>query len=342
MKLRATLTIFFAAFFLTVHGQDFIMDGSPINSCSGFFMDSGGSNPYSPNENLTTTICADGVGGTHIQLIFSGTDLGAGDDICFYDGTDTGAPLLTCASDFNGQGEFIIQATAPNLSGCVTVVFTSDGAGEGEGFSADINCIASCQTIQSILVSSDPEVSPIDTGYIDICPGERVFLTGAGSYPQNGEVYNHSDFTSTFEWDFGDGVIGYGPNVTHVYDDPGGYVIQLTITDTLGCQNTNFISQRVRVSTKPNFDLGGDLASQICANDTVMLSAMVNQLDSNAIVSVSPNQGTFSVEGIRSDSLALPDGDGSSYETSISFNDFAPGAVLTDCLLYTSPSPRDS
>jgi gliding motility-associated-like protein len=330
MKLRATLTIFFAAFFITVYGQDFIMDGTPINACSGFFMDSGGSNSYGPNESLTTTICADGVGGTHIQLIFSGTDLGAGDDICFYDGTDTGAPLLTCASAFNGQGEFIIQATAPNLTGCVTVVFTSDAVGEGEGFSADINCIAACQTIQSILVSSDPEVSPVDTGYIDICPGERVFFTGAGSYPQNGQVYNHSDFTSTFEWDFGDGVIGYGPNVTHVYDNPGGYVVQLTIIDTLQCQNTNFISQRVRVSTKPTFDLGGDLASQICANDTVMLSAMVNQLDSNAIVSVSPNTGTFSVAGIRSDSLPLPDGDGTSYQTSINFSDFAPGAVLTD------------
>ena len=61
-----------------------------------------------------------------------------------------------------------------------------------------------------------------------------------------------------------------------------------------------------------------------------MLSAMVNQLDSNAIVSVSPNTGTFSVAGIRSDSLPLPDGDGTSYQTSINFSDFAPGAVLTD------------
>lgn len=331
MKIKFLLISALSFLTISAFSQNYLMDGNPITDCSGFFMDSGGGmNPYGPDENFETVICPDGSSGTHIQLVFNNAELGGGDDICFFDGEDTMAPSLGCASDFGGNSSFIIQATAPNLTGCLTLVFSSDASDEGAGWSADINCIPSCQLIQSIIASSDPEIMPVDTGYIDICPGDRVFLTGTGSYPQDGIVYNHSDFTSSFEWDFGDGLSGLGPNVTHVYDEPGGYTVQLTITDQLGCKNTNFISQRIRVSTYPEFNLAGDLDEEICAGDTIQLNAIVNQLDSAHNVSVLPVSGDFIAAGVRSDSLALPDGDGASYETSISFSDFAPGQVLTD------------
>ncbi len=301
-----------------------------VDDCSGFFLDSGGgTGSYGSNESFTTTICPQGNSGTHVQLIFSGPQINAGDELCFFDGPDILSPSLGCASDFSLGGAFIIQATAPNVSGCLTLTFNSNASGDGDGWSADINCIPSCQTILSIIDSSDPVAVPLDTGWIDICPGDRIFFTGAGEYPQDGAVYNHSDLTSNFAWDFGDGNNTLGPNVSHVYNEPGGYIVQLTITDQLGCENTNFVNQRIRVAPKPNFELGF-WPGQICAGDTVQLNAMVDSMDIDHTVSVLPSAGSFQTAGIRSDSLPLPDGNGSSYLTTISFSDFSPGQVLTD------------
>lgn len=311
--------------------QTYVMSNAPINSCNGFFYDPGGpSGNYGPNQNFTTTICPAGGGGTHIQLIFSAPQIGAGDQLCFFDGPNTSAPQLSCAADFDPGQPFIIQATAVNPGGCLTIRFTSDGTGEGAGWSADINCVASCQIIQAELVSSDPAVMPADTGWIDVCPGQRVFFSGQGRYPQNGAVYNHSDLTSSFRWTFGDGGSAVGPNVSYVFDEPGGYIVQMVITDQFGCKNTNFLTQRIRVSTQPSFNIGGHLASQICVGDTINLNAAVDTLDANYVFSVVPMPGSFQSGGIRSDSLPLPDGTGAVFSTSIAFTDFSPGQALTN------------
>jgi len=46
----------------------------------------------------------------------------------------------------------------------------------------------------------------------------------------------------------------------------------LTVTDQFGCKSSNFITQRVRVSTKPNFALQGDFPTEICVGDTLILN----------------------------------------------------------------------
>lgn len=315
----------------SLSAQTFPMDGSPITACSGFFTDSGGNNgDYQANEDYTTTICSDGSSGTHIKLIFSAPGIIEGDSLCFYDGTDTSAPLLSCHSDFSPNSPFIVQATAANTSGCLTVTFTSDGVDEGPGWSSIIECIAACQTIITTLASTDPMVSPPDTGYIDICPGDRVFFNAMGQYPQDGLIYNHSDNTSSFSWNFGDGTVAVGPNTSHVFDEPGGYIVQVEIEDQFGCTSTNFISQRIRVSTYPDFELAGVTSEGICAGDTVELNAFVNTIDSAYNLSVQPTGGSFVQAGALSDTLLLPDGTGASYQTSIGFTQFSPGAVLTD------------
>lgn len=332
-RMKAVFLIVFLSSFTLLNGQNFVMDGNPVSTCSGFFLDSGGGdNPYGPNETITQTICATGIAGdgTHIQLVFSGVNFPEGDSLFFFDGDNVNAPAFNPANDFEPDSPFIIQATAANGTGCVTVQFVSDGSNESEGWSAEINCVSSCQNIQAVLVSSDPPVFPVDTGWIDTCPGQRISLSAIGEYPQNGIAYDHSDLTSEFHWDFGDGSNAVGPNVTHEYEESGGYIVQLTIIDQEGCTNTNFINQRVRVSPAPDFTPGGMIPDQICAGDTLNLNATVGALDANSLISVTPGAAGFQSGGIRSDSLALPDGDGVAYETSISFTSFSPGQVLNN------------
>ena len=317
--------------------QTYLMGEAPlINACDGLFLDSGGNvDGYSANEDSEMTFCPDGGGGQNVQLTFSGINLQEGDLLCFYDGEDTDAPLLTCSNELTYGNGIIIQGTADNPSGCVTVTFTSDGANQDAGWSADIECIQDCQTILSEIAFSDPPIVPADTGYIDICPGDRVEFEGQGIYPQNNLQYAQSDLTSTFLWNFGDGSEAVGPNVSHVYTEPGGYTVQLTITDTEGCTSTNFLSQRVRVSTYPAYNFGDDLQPG-CVGDTISLTGQVDTLIDGVDVTASSVEGSFQQGGSRSDTLLLPDGTGSSYSSSIGLNQFPPGATLTNADLLSS------
>ncbi|RMF02017.1 MAG: PKD domain-containing protein, partial [Bacteroidetes bacterium] len=320
----------------SVMGQDppstYILDGSAILDCRGFFTDSGGPNgSYGTNENLSTVICpAAGGGNTHIRLNFSSLDIGPDDELRIFDGATNAGPPFDIAA-LSAGGAFAVQATASNPTGCLTVEFVSGNQnGRNEGWSAAIECTIGCQTVEAQLVMTDPSIIPVDTGYIDICPGDRVFFEAMGLYPQNGIAYAQSDNTSTFEWDFGDGNTAVGPQVTNVFDESGGYTVQLTITDAEGCRNVNFISQRVRVATVPTFLLEGELRSSLCSGDSLSISSAVNTSSDTTNLSAMPNMGSFRQRGVRSDTLLLPDGDGDSYTSSIFFNQFSPGAVLTD------------
>lgn len=317
-----------------------IDEAASISACDGTFFDSGGAlNGYGANENFVTTICSEGGAGSHIKLLFREVNLFTEDQFCIFDGTSTADPLIACATDFttltntdliaiSPREPIAIQASIENASGCLTISFNSDGANEGEGWRAEISCIPACQQIEAFIVDSDPAIQPIDTGWVDACIGQRIFLSADGLFPEEGTFYNHRD-SSEYIWDFGDGTVKYGKNVDHTYMESGGYSVQLQIQDQLGCVNTNFAGQRVRISTKPDFDVQGDL-SQICSGDTISLSAGVNAPNANDIITVSPTQGEFLAQRIRSDSLPLPDGTGELYSTSVRFTDFNPGQVLED------------
>jgi gliding motility-associated-like protein len=312
------------------YGQEVIMSNTTLTTCGGIFFDTGGPNAnYSANESITMTLCADGISGTHVQLIFLSPQFGGGDDLCFFDGLDDAAPQLSCASDFEAGDSFIIQATAANPTGCLTIVFNSDGTGESTGWGADLNCIAACQNIFAELTSTDPVIMPVDTGYMDVCQGERVFFNAQGLYPQNGVVYEHSDFTSEFHWDFGDGATSVGPNASHIYNTEEGFTVQLTIIDQFGCKNLNSINQRVRVSTTPEFNLQS--VPPICVGDTINLGGTVDTVHYEGHnVSSIPIVGTFVKDPIVCDSLPLPDGTGVAYTSTINYTQFSPGAILTD------------
>src|SRR5690606_15646928 len=218
------LSVFFLLTGFDSKSQNYLMGGPAVNSCAGFFLDSGGgNNNYAPNENFVATVCPDGSTGTHTRLYFSPVDLRTGDQLCFYD-ANTADPmkLLSCADDFEFGDPFIIQATAANSSGCITVTFVSNASQQGSGWNARIECVPSCQSIQAEIASSAPAAMPADTGWIDLCPNQVVSFSGRGIYRQNGLAYTQSDMTSKFEWDFGDGTHALGQNASHIYEKSGG------------------------------------------------------------------------------------------------------------------------
>ncbi len=305
-----------------------ISDGSIVD-CDGFFLDSGGNQGnYGPNEDFTISICPDGSTGTHTRLRFSGVDLQPGDELCFFDGPNILGTPMGCASDYQLGAPFILQASPMNFSGCITVSFMSTSSGQGMGWVADIDCVPACQSFNALITGTDPAVVPADTGWIDICPGTSIDFSGGVEFLQNNILYNQTEGLCTFEWDFGDGNIVNGLNVSHRYDQPGGYVVNLHVRDQLACGNTNIISRKVRVAPPPKVKIG-PLPGPLCYQDSLTLTAQVGQLGP-ANVKVTPQQSKFELTKIRSDSLALPDGNGASYQTSVYFTEFPSDKILTD------------
>ncbi|MEM6725520.1 MAG: proprotein convertase P-domain-containing protein, partial [Bacteroidota bacterium] len=317
------IALFYAQF---IHAQQFFnidqVDGMTLNVCAGSLSDSGtDTGDYDNNENFITTICPDGNSDPVVFFNVANFDILDGDQVCIFDGPDNVSPLIGCYNNSVPIFNSGVSSSASNLTGCLTVQFLSDGAGVGSGFQFAIGCQVPCQTVLAQLDATTPAVVPADTGYIDICAGDIVFFSGSGAYPENNIYYNQSDLTTSFEWNFGDDENnqGFGLNVGHAYEEPGGYIVQMELEDVEGCTNTNLISQRVRVAPPINFN-NFSVVDNICLGDTITLE----------ILDLETVSESFLPASVLSDTLFLPDGGGASFENPITFGEFAPGAVLTN------------
>ena len=287
-------------------------------------------------KNFTFTLCPDEPG-RRVSLFFETFRVEDTDKLCFYDGQSTNAQLLSCWDNKDAQGglansgfDRTIQATIENSSGCLTMTFESNNRGTGFGWRSVISCVFACQDINAELAASTPEVVPADTGWINVCLGDPISLTGRGEYPETNQAntYPQSDNLSIFSWDMGDGEIKEGQTINHTYTEPGGYIVQLNINDELGCGNNNAIAQRVRVAAPPKMIF--EPQEDLCVGDTLSLTAAVNQgIIPGRTVSVVPDSGSFKAINIRADSIALPDGEGVFYESQIRFNTFGPSQTVT-------------
>ncbi|MBX2982735.1 MAG: hypothetical protein KF843_08685 [Flavobacteriales bacterium] len=109
----------------------------PPPACGGTFHDNGGATgSYQANSNETTTICP-ATPGDMVSLIFTQFDLETNyDQLRIYDGNSTAGALM---GTFTGNALPPVL-TASNPSGCLTVVFTSDGSVQYAGWAAQVLC----------------------------------------------------------------------------------------------------------------------------------------------------------------------------------------------------------
>ncbi|HBF88773.1 MAG TPA: hypothetical protein DDX39_09040 [Bacteroidales bacterium] len=307
-KLFILYLLVFLSFF--VKGQVSITTGGNVSTCNNTFI---AGNVLS-GQTYEMTICADESGDSHISILFSEWDVSGSNLLCVYDGPNSTYQLIGCYDNTNWGPTKAFTSTAANLSGCLTFVLTSaDGAASWNG---GISCNFSCQPFYSELLSSTPSANQ---EYINICKGESVTFNGSGDYYVNDTLYHQENSTSTFLWNFGDGTASSGETVNHTFNEPGGYGINLIITDQYGCVNSNYLGNRVRVSTKPDFVGTSASNSTSCYGETVDLNGIVN-----------PTKWTYEAVTTVAGETYLPDGGGESYSTSIVFDVFDAGQTLDD------------
>ncbi len=307
-----------------------VYNGLTVTTCSGFFYDSGGpSAVYANNETYVVTFNSNDVINTHIKVYFHEFDVDPSDTLYVYDGPNISAPLIGAYNNTNTLFLFPIQASINNSSGDLTFKFKSDGAGVGTGWKGEITCIPLCQIVYAALDSILTVPTPNDSNYIDICLGDSIKFVGNGIFPQNGMVYNQSNATSTFQWDFGDGTNATGQTVYHHYTTVKGYDVGLTVTDSHGCVNTNFLSIRVRISGNPIGVIHP--LSNICSqSDSLLITVGYDPSSIITVVPVVSSQGAS--QGFDS-TMFIPDGPMCSvlcYNTNVTFTAFTPGATITN------------
>ena len=178
----------------------------------------------------------------------------AGDTVVF-DGSASSDPdggLLRYRWDFGDGGTAdIVNPTRTYDKGAVYPVTLS--VQDESGFPND-------RTTDRIVVKVDE--SPIAEAGPDqeVCAGTKVAFDGSASRDFDGVV-------NRFTWDFGDGVTGGGDKPVHVYAQPGGYRVLLTIEgDQSGkCDNTNTDEMHVKVVEAPVAKIDGPSAVAVGA-----------------------------------------------------------------------------
>ena len=319
--MRKLVLLFSILFSVSLTAQVFVIeDGVTINSCLGTFVDTGGATgPYSGNESITYVICPE-TAGQLVQLDFTAFATQAGADVMAIYNADDALDATTLFGNFSGttaaSSPGFVSATQDNVSGCITIVFTSSGGVNDTGWVADISCFEPCQTIVSVLDSSSPESN--DDGYIQVCPNEEITLTGSGQFSTSGDG-------ATYEWDLGDGTTQAGQTAVFSYDTPGVYLVNLDITDTNtsvdegGCKNTNLINQVIQVALPTDFTGTAATDSTICFGDSTTINGVANVVPFLNECTPPESEVTF-----------LPDGSGAVYETEIIVDCFESDQTLDD------------
>lgn len=311
---------------------------------ANFLDDGGDASDYSANFNDTITVCPDLIDGIKLSVNFGingnlSWDVDGTDTMYVFDGPDVNSPLLGAYNSVTNPGGVNLTASFENNpSGCLTFVFVSDGATEGTGWEANIQCLNPPQPIDPhieayINGAGGDALDPADTGYVDLCQGDSVLLVANPelqySFENNGFGYSQDVNDLTYQWNFSDGT--QGPNNDSIWftpPSPDGFLVELSITDDY--PQTDFMICKVRVSKTPTFAGTGPLEDTVCFNQEAIFLGGASAQDS---VGVDFPGGAFQFGGVVSGFTPLPDGDGDLYTTTIPMSGFSPG--------FTFSSPAD-
>ena len=133
------------------------MSNNSVTDCEARHRDSDGQfgGRYTPSENFTFTICP---GDPNAQIIYTFTQFAlddANDVITFYDGPNTGSPVIV---SYNGTFAGIPPSVIAN-NGCLTITFVSDaGPVFGSGWDANWTTVAPepVEPVMTTSISSPP------------------------------------------------------------------------------------------------------------------------------------------------------------------------------------------
>ena len=236
------------------------------------------------------------------------------------------------STDPNG---FAYTASWNNPSGCITVVFISDGTAQTAGWDANISCGNVNQPFEPHVVAyingvGANALNPIDTGFVDICLGDSILFIATPLFPYSlestGFGYSQNVDNVLYDWYITDG--NTYPNNDSIWFTPttrNGFLVDLKIEDSF--PQIERILCKVRVSQLPIFAGTGPLEDTVCLGLTTNLIGGVTAADT---VGVDVPPGTFQLGGSFAGLTYLPDGSGQQYQAPITIGGFPAGSTISN------------
>ena len=353
MKFLSLAFISFLSFFTF---SQFTMESVDFNQSNPLDCSTIGGNPtnftvngnpiYPQNFNDTVVFCPDLAQGSKVSIAFAVNagftfDVDPTDSIYIFDGPDVNSPLLGVFNSGTNPTGFNVQASFDNNpSGCLTVVFVTDGADDGAGWNANVTCGNPPQPIVPHIEAfinggTTNDLNPLDTGYVDVCLGDSILLVANPDFLYSlenaGTGYSQTNDNCTFQWTISGFGQFTGDSIWFTPPSRTGYYVELRVTDIF--PQFEVISCRVRVSQQPIFIGAGPLEDSVCFGETTSLVGGVTVTDT---AGVDIPGGTFQVGGSFAGLTALPDGSGLSYTTTIPISGFDAGATVTSASDFDS------
>ena len=314
MTFNKAILLFFLFLGFSVFSQNINMQNGVFNICSGNFFDSGGSlNDYGSSENFTITLCPDNSDSRIVLefIEFQTADIGL-DLLQIYD-SDSVDPT-TSIGDFSGdlslpENDLLNYVTASdgNLSGCLTLVFESNGNQEDSGWEAALSCREVCPDITIGLDNVSPAI--FNGNSYELCFGDQII------FDADVQISNGDPNLLDISWDFDDGNTANGEVVANTFDGPGFYDVGITATYP-NCEPETFFVE-VRISDVPEIELTADF-EQICTGEQVTLNASVNTTAVTRNCGQPFDQLTY-----------LPDGVGNNFNFPVLVECFDPNQTIT-------------
>ena len=114
-----------------------------------------------------------------------------------------------------------------------------------------------------------------------VCQGQATQFTSTSTTDPTGSggVYQ----ITSYQWNFGDGYTGTGPNPTHTYAQGGDYQVTLTVSTGNGAC-TDQITMAVHVIPPLNVQVTVDGDTEICDGESVTLHAEFDSVDFHYVV----------------------------------------------------------
>jgi gliding motility-associated-like protein len=327
MKTKIFFTSLLISISFCLQAQTYLMNtasnNSNVTTCTGTLYDDGGvAGNYTASAVYVITLTPS-TPGTAIQLTFTQWGVDASTVIELFDGPTTSSNTLGLLTSTQSPIGLQIMATAMNPTGQLTLRWTA-GSIASPGFAATINCHIPCQPIHAV-IDSIGCIPDMVHDYIDVCFPTQITFAALGQYPQNGVVYQQSDATSMFIWDFGDGTADTGQVVTHTYAYASGFDFSVTIFDSMGCGTSNYEAGRVRHPDNPIAQINP--VPDMCMGDTVNILTGISGVSTIVVENINGGaSGTLQL----ADTTFLPDGSGVSYMSNLTYTVFPAGMTLSN------------
>ena len=284
----------------------------------------------SGNSRVILTRCPDRSATPSLATVWSFTNFTKDprDSLIFFDGPDLTADRIGSVQEVAGnEQDFQIKAGLANSSGCLTLIYEPNiNSALSKNWELKVSCGIPCQDFEVRINLVDASNYTFENQLLTVCPDDNFRLESSFQL-SNPNLYTQDASTVQTYWSV-DGKLRTGAVLDTAFSSSKGYSIAVWAVDSNGCIERAAEDWLVRVSGPPSFLVGDSIPTEICVGETFTFTAKSGTDEINDAVVVRPDSFYFDSIHRITDTIRLPDGQGSQYVSYLRIDEFADNEII--------------